>query len=246
MKYFVFLAFFLIRLNCVGQDSTKNLSNHSISFTGGCNIIYPNINQYEIITNSSDFVITPEVSYNPWFDLSYNRLLHNYISSSFWLNFGIGFIENKYKAISNGYEYNDFGKYYISGVFNNEENVYALEGSLGLSVNNRIMKKIDWTNSIQMLFRYQVSSSFINFPGTNDLLPNEYYLYGYYLHLFYETGIKVQISHKLSLFPFISLPIINIGSLWEKNDLAYTFYKDMYPFNNFRSGIKITYNFIKK
>ena len=189
MKYFVFLAFFLIRLNCVGQDSTKNLSNHSISFTGGCNIIYPNINQYEIITNSSDFVITPEVSYNPWFDLSYNRLLHNYISSSFWLNFGIGFIENKYKAISNGYEYNDFGKYYISGVFNNEENVYALEGSLGLSVNNRIMKKIDWTNSIQMLFRYQVSSSFINFPGTNDLLPNEYYLYGYVIIMKYYLDI---------------------------------------------------------
>jgi hypothetical protein len=268
MKYSSFLILVLFAFNSKGQDSTKHVSKHSISFTCGTNIVYPNTHQFTSMQEGGfnpfwdggsvwKYTITPVTSVNPWIALTYNYLLHQYAHFYFALNTRVSYVQYSYKMNASGryqsLETND------SGTYTAETHASVFELNVGISANYRIVNKLTWHNTIDITEGLYSRS----FPTFSTNAPSAAPFYAItdgintsgasYAYLFYETGFDFPLTEKLSIMPTIEIPLFNVGFLFENTGPVVALPTFPYPqmgapsplYRSLRTGITVTYNFNK-
>jgi hypothetical protein len=265
MKYYSFLILVLAVLNAKGQDSTKHVSKHSISFTCGTNIVYPNTHQFSSVEEGGfnpfwdggavwNYKITPVTSVNPWITLNYNYLLHQYAHFSFALDFGASYLQYTYKMNATGryqsLEIND------TGIYTAEARASVFELNLGISANYRIVNKLTWHNTITLtegLYSRSFPIFSTNAPSSAPFYETTQYINtnaSTYAYIYYETGFDFQVCDKLSIMPTIEIPVFNVGFLFENTGPVVTLPTFPYPqtgapspiYHSLRTGIMVTYN----
>lgn len=266
MKYYSSIILILTVLSCHGQDSTKSKS--SISFTAGTNTVYPNIHQINRMFYGLNpfwnggaiwnYNITPVTSVSPCIALTYNYLVHQSTHFSFTLNSGITYTEYIYKMNASGtYQTSEIKD---NGTYTAEAKANVFELNAGISANYQILKKLSWHNKIDFVEGFY-NRSFPTF-STNAPSSSPFYTItgginanaATYAYLFYETGFDFQLSGKLSIMPTVTIPLFNLGFLFENRGAVVTLPTFPYPemgapspiYRSLRTGITLTYNFNKK
>ncbi len=232
MKYYSILIFLFAALNCQGQDTAKNVSKHSISFTGGMNVTYPNGSWIP----GGPYGGKPIGSAGLWSSLSYNTIFLHTNHVSLGLKLGIGVVQYVYMA--------EFVEEVIYGPPTVVQKINAITFSPDIFSNITISKTIGWYNELglsgEAVVYYQYNPNAIGDgegyqPPLNFTNENEFNLY-----LYYTTGISINLNKNITIVPLIAFPLLNFTTLSPQS----TSYVNIY--NDFRTGIMITYNFNKK
>lgn len=232
MKYYLLLILSLFVLDSKGQDSASHLNRGSISVTGGANVTYPNGSWVP----GGCYGGKPIGSAGLWFSLSDNFIFLHTNHVSLGLKLGIGVVQYAYMA--------KFAEEITYGPPTVVQKINAITFSPDIFSNITISKTIGWYTELglsgEAVVYYQYNPNAGGDgegyqPPLNFTNENEFNLY-----LYYSTGISINLNKNITIVPLIAFPLLNFTTLFPQS----TSYVNIY--NDFRTGIMITYNFTKK